>query len=38
MSGELHVPAALPLIHFAEDLLITAGRQHPLEKKEAELS
>jgi hypothetical protein len=38
MSGELHVPAALPLIHFVEDLLATSGRLDALEKKEMELS
>jgi hypothetical protein len=38
MSGELHDPAALTLIHFVEDLLASSGRLDPLEKKETELS
>jgi hypothetical protein len=37
MSDELHDAAALPLIHFVEDLA-SSGRLDPLEKKETELS
>jgi len=33
MSGELHDPAALPSIHFVEDLLASSGRLDPRENE-----
>ena len=33
MSGELHGPAALPFIHFVENLLASSGRVDPRENE-----